>query len=125
MNEETRKTFVVRSKVVQPFAHSSPNALSGSGNADDAPHPGGASARLSSLTINALDMGYLPAHRAGTLPQALGGGRFRESVRNNRNFRNEGLSTRHNPEIHHDRVLRGVPGLQLPHGFDRGNVPRS
>ena len=41
----------------------------------------------------------LPADRAGTLPQATGRGRVERVFEINRNFRNEGISTLHNPEF--------------------------
>jgi len=41
----------------------------------------------------------LPAYRAGTVFEAAAGGRLRKIYEINRNFRNEGLSNRHNPEF--------------------------
>ncbi len=39
------------------------------------------------------------AYRAGTVPQASGGRWLRACIEINRNFRNEGISVRHNPEF--------------------------
>ena len=41
----------------------------------------------------------VPAHRAGAVSEAAGGGRLERVYEINRNFRNEGLSTHHNPEF--------------------------
>jgi len=61
--------------------------------------PGGASAKPSRPIHNALDMKmYLRIARA--VPEATGGWAVsRRCSEINRNFRNEGLSTRHNPEF--------------------------
>ena len=99
-NEETRKTFVIRSKVIQaireffmrhdymevetPMMHSI---------------PGGASAKPFVTHHNALDMRmYLRIAPELYLKRLVVGG-FEKVFEINRNFRNEGLSTRHNPEF--------------------------
>ena len=99
-NEESRKVFTVRSKVIQairsflvergylevetPMMH---------------PIPGGASARPFSTHHNALDMElYLRIAPELYLKRLVVGG-FEKVFEINRNFRNEGLSTRHNPEF--------------------------
>ncbi|OGV73107.1 MAG: lysine--tRNA ligase [Methylophilales bacterium RIFCSPHIGHO2_02_FULL_57_10] len=100
MSEETRKTFIVRSGIIQamrefmvargylevetPMMH---------------PIPGGAAARPFSTHHNALDMGlYLRIAPELYLKRLVVGG-FEKVFEINRNFRNEGLSTRHNPEF--------------------------
>jgi lysyl-tRNA synthetase class 2 len=99
-NEETRKVFTIRSKVIQamreffvardylevetPMMH---------------PIPGGASARPFSTHHNALDMAlYLRIAPELYLKRLVVGG-MEKVFEINRNFRNEGISTRHNPEF--------------------------
>ena len=99
-NEETRKVFTTRSKVIQaireffmshdylevetPMMH---------------PIPGGASAKPFETHHNALDMKmYLRIAPELYLKRLVVGG-FEKVFEINRNFRNEGLSTRHNPEF--------------------------
>jgi len=99
-NEDTRNTFIVRSKVIQaireffmrhdylevetPMMH---------------PIPGGASAKPFTTHHNALDMQlYLRIAPELYLKRLVVGG-FEKVFEINRNFRNEGLSTRHNPEF--------------------------
>ncbi len=99
-NEETRKVFVTRSQIIQavrdffversylevetPMMH---------------PIPGGASARPFKTHHNALDMElYLRIAPELYLKRLVVGG-FEKVFEINRNFRNEGMSTRHNPEF--------------------------
>ena len=99
-NEDTRNTFIIRSKVIQairefflrhnylevetPMMHSI---------------PGGASAKPFITHHNALDMQlYLRIAPELYLKRLVVGG-FEKVFEINRNFRNEGLSTRHNPEF--------------------------
>jgi len=99
-NEETRKTFIIRSKVIQaireffmrhdylevetPMMHAI---------------PGGAAAKPFMTHHNALDMQlYLRIAPELYLKRLVVGG-FEKVFEINRNFRNEGLSTRHNPEF--------------------------
>jgi len=67
--------------------------------------PGGATARPFMTHHNALgiDM-YLRIAPELYLKRLVVGG-FERVFEINRNFRNEGLSTRHNPGIYHGRVL--------------------
>jgi lysyl-tRNA synthetase class 2 len=99
-NEETRKTFKRRSEIIQairefftargylevetPMMH---------------PIPGGASARPFVTHHNALDMElYLRIAPELYLKRLVVGG-LEKVFEINRNFRNEGISTRHNPEF--------------------------
>ncbi|GAB5605687.1 lysine--tRNA ligase [Sideroxyarcus sp. TK5] len=99
-NEQTRKTFLIRSRIIQaireffarhdylevetPMLH---------------PIPGGASAKPFVTHHNALDMEmYLRIAPELYLKRLVVGG-FEKVFEINRNFRNEGLSTRHNPEF--------------------------
>jgi lysyl-tRNA synthetase, class II len=100
MNEETRLTFVLRSRIIQrirqffldrrylevetPMMH---------------PIPGGATARPFVTHHNALDMDlYLRIAPELYLKRLVAAG-FERVFELNRNFRNEGISTRHNPEF--------------------------
>jgi lysyl-tRNA synthetase class 2 len=99
-NEETRQTFVLRSRIIQsirqffierrflevetPMMH---------------PIPGGATARPFVTHHNALDMDlYLRIAPELYLKRLVVGG-FEKVFELSRNFRNEGISTRHNPEF--------------------------
>lgn len=99
-NEETRKVFSIRSKTIHaireffvardylevetPMMH---------------PIPGGASARPFATHHNALDMSlYLRIAPELYLKRLVIGG-MEKVFEINRNFRNEGISTRHNPEF--------------------------
>lgn len=99
-NQESRKTFIVRSKVVdyirrylaekQFLEVETPMMQT---------IPGGAAARPFVTHHNALDMQlYLRIAPELYLKRLVVGG-FEKVFEINRNFRNEGLSTRHNPEF--------------------------
>ena len=99
-NPEVRDTFVLRSKIVQfirgylneqSFLEVETPMLQGI--------PGGATARPFVTHHNALDMDmYLRIAPELYLKRLVVGG-FERVYEINRNFRNEGLSTRHNPEF--------------------------
>ena len=99
-NEETRKTFIVRSKVIQAIR----NFLAERGYLEVEtpmmhPIPGGASARPFTTHHNALDMELFLRIAPELYLKRLVVGGFEKVFEINRNFRNEGLSTRHNPEF--------------------------
>jgi lysyl-tRNA synthetase class 2 len=100
MNEESRSTFILRSKIV----HHVREFLIRKGFLEvETPMmqviPGGASAKPFVTHHNALDMElYLRIAPELYLKRLLVGG-FEKVFEINRNFRNEGLSTRHNPEF--------------------------
>ncbi len=99
-NEETRRVFMIRSKTIQvireffarhdylevetPMLH---------------PIPGGASAKPFVTHHNALDMQMFMRIAPELYLKRLVVGGFEKVFEINRNFRNEGLSTRHNPEF--------------------------
>jgi len=97
---ESRRTFAVRSKVIQSLRETM--------NADGylevetpmmQPIPGGAIARPFKTHHNALDMDlYLRIAPELFLKRLVVGG-IERVYEVNRNFRNEGISTRHNPEF--------------------------
>ncbi|SFR49747.1 lysine--tRNA ligase [Thiomicrospira sp. ALE5] len=100
MSEQSRKTFEVRSKVI----HAMREFFVRKGFMEvETPMmqviPGGASAKPFVTHHNALDMPlYLRIAPELYLKRLLVGG-FEKVFEINRNFRNEGLSTRHNPEF--------------------------
>jgi lysyl-tRNA synthetase class 2 len=100
MNQATRDTFLVRTRIVQFIRE----FLNGRGFLEvETPMmqsiPGGAAARPFSTYHNALDMElYLRIAPELYLKRLVVGG-FEKVYEINRNFRNEGLSTRHNPEF--------------------------
>jgi len=100
MNEESRNTFAVRSKVIASIR----NFLNNKAFMEvETPMmhviPGGASARPFVTHHNALDMDlYLRIAPELYLKRLVVGG-YERVYEINRNFRNEGLSTRHNPEF--------------------------
>ena len=99
-NEETRNTFITRSKIIQairdffvrhdflevetPMLH---------------PIPGGASAKPFTTHHNALEMQMFLRIAPELYLKRLVVGGFEKVFEINRNFRNEGVSTRHNPEF--------------------------
>lgn len=99
-NDESRQTFLIRSKVVdyirrflnqQQFLEVETPMMQ--------TIPGGATARPFVTHHNALDMDlYLRIAPELFLKRLVVGG-FEKVFEINRNFRNEGLSTRHNPEF--------------------------
>ena len=99
-NEDTRRRFVLRSNIIQAIRQyfldrrylevETPMMQ---------PIPGGAAARPFVTHHNALDMDlYLRIAPELYLKRLVAGG-FEQVFEINRNFRNEGISTRHNPEF--------------------------
>ena len=100
MNEVSRKTFRMRSRIVQYIREYL--------NARDYLEvetpmmqaiPGGATARPFSTFHNALDMDLFLRIAPELYLKRLVVGGYEKVYEINRNFRNEGLSTRHNPEF--------------------------
>lgn len=100
MNEDSRFTFVARARLVQSIR----NYMNGHGFLEVEtpmmhPIPGGAAAKPFVTHHNALDMAlYLRIAPELYLKRLVVGG-LEKVFEINRNFRNEGLSTRHNPEF--------------------------
>jgi lysyl-tRNA synthetase, class II len=100
VNEETRLLFVQRSRIIQAIR----DFLLGKGYLEvETPMmqsiPGGAAARPFATHHNALDMDlYLRIAPELYLKRLVIGG-FEKVFEINRNFRNEGISTKHNPEF--------------------------
>ncbi len=100
VNPEVRNTFVMRSRIVQAMRE----FMVGHGYLEVEtpmmhPIPGGAAARPFKTHHNALDMElYLRIAPELYLKRLVVGG-FERVFEINRNFRNEGISVRHNPEF--------------------------
>ena len=87
------------------------------------PIPGGAAARPFVTHHNALDMQmYLRIAPELYLKRLVVGG-FEKVYEINRNFRNEGLSTRHNPEFTMMELYWAYADLPRPDGSHRAAVP--
>ncbi len=99
-NPESREVFIVRTRVIQTLRE----FLNARGYLEVEtpmmhPIPGGAAARPFVTHHNALDMElYLRVAPELYLKRLVVGG-FEKVYEINRNFRNEGISTRHNPEF--------------------------
>ena len=100
MNEETRFTFLARSRIVASIR----NYMDAHGFLEVEtpmmhPIPGGASAKPFVTHHNALDMQQFLRIAPELYLKRLVVGGFEKVFEINRNFRNEGLSPRHNPEF--------------------------
>ena len=99
-NEDSRRVFVLRSRIIQEIR----NFFLEQGYLEVEtpmmhPIPGGAAARPFITHHNALDMDlYLRIAPELYLKRLVAGG-FERVFEINRSFRNEGISTRHNPEF--------------------------
>ena len=100
MNEDSRDTFIMRSKIV---GHIREFLTAKDFLEVETPMmqviPGGATARPFSTYHNALDMDLFLRIAPELYLKRLVVGGFERVFEINRNFRNEGLSTRHNPEF--------------------------
>ena len=99
-NEDSRKTFLIRSRLIQAFrVFMDENQFLEVETPMMHPIPGGAVARPFVTHHNSLDMTmYLRIAPELYLKRLVVGG-FERVYEINRNFRNEGISTRHNPEF--------------------------
>ena len=100
MNEQSRFTFAARSRMVQSIR----NYMTDHGFLEVEtpmmhPIPGGATARPFKTHHNALDMELFLRIAPELYLKKLVVGGFEKVFEMNRNFRNEGMSPRHNPEF--------------------------
>ncbi|NBX85004.1 MAG: lysine--tRNA ligase [Gammaproteobacteria bacterium] len=99
-NEESRKVFLARTKILQSIRQfMNQHAFLEVETPMLHPIPGGASARPFTTHHNALDMPMFLRIAPELYLKRLVVGGFERVFEINRNFRNEGLSTRHNPEF--------------------------
>ncbi|MBV2185107.1 MAG: lysine--tRNA ligase, partial [Rhizobium sp.] len=99
-NEETRFTFVARSRMIQSIRnHMTHHGFLEVETPMMHPIPGGASAKPFTTHHNALDMELFLRIAPELYLKRLVVGGFEKVFEINRNFRNEGLSPRHNPEF--------------------------
>ncbi len=99
-NESSRLTFVARSRMVQAIRnHMTHHGFLEVETPMMHPIPGGASARPFKTHHNALDMELFLRIAPELYLKRLVVGGFEKVFEINRNFRNEGLSPRHNPEF--------------------------
>jgi lysyl-tRNA synthetase, class II len=102
INEQSRRTFAVRSRVIRyirDYLEAPPRGFMEVETPMMHPIPGGATARPFVTHHNALDLTmYLRVAPELYLKRLIVGG-FERVYEINRNFRNEGVSTRHNPEF--------------------------
>jgi len=99
-NEQTRRTFIARSRMIQSIR----NYMMRDGFLEVEtpmmhPIPGGAAAKPFKTHHNALDMELFLRIAPELYLKRLVVGGFEKVFEINRNFRNEGLSPRHNPEF--------------------------
>jgi lysyl-tRNA synthetase class 2 len=99
-NDAARETFMRRSKIIQAIRE----FMTGHGFLEVEtpmmhPIPGGAAAKPFATHHNALDMELFLRIAPELYLKRLVVGGFEKVFEINRNFRNEGLSTRHNPEF--------------------------
>ncbi|HEY7675278.1 MAG TPA: lysine--tRNA ligase [Burkholderiales bacterium] len=100
MSEETRAVFRMRSRIVQSIRE----FMTGKGFLEVEtpmmqPIPGGANAKPFKTHHNALDMELFLRVAPELYLKRLVVGGFEKVFEINRNFRNEGISTKHNPEF--------------------------
>lgn len=99
-NEESRQTFLVRSKLIKAFRQfMDSNQFLEVETPMMHPIPGGAVARPFVTYHNSLDMEMFLRIAPELYLKRLVVGGFERVYEINRNFRNEGISTRHNPEF--------------------------
>ncbi len=99
-SEATRRTFEIRSRVIQEMrAFMVARGYLEVETPMMQPIPGGASARPFETHHNALDMKLFLRIAPELYLKRLVVGGFEKVFEINRNFRNEGMSTRHNPEF--------------------------
>ena len=100
MNEQSRFTFVARSRMVQSIRnYMTEHEFLEVETPMMHPIPGGASARPFKTHHNALDMELFLRIAPELYLKKLVVGGFEKVFEMNRNFRNEGMSPRHNPEF--------------------------
>ncbi|MCL2658482.1 MAG: lysine--tRNA ligase [Betaproteobacteria bacterium] len=120
-SEESRFTFVARSRLIQSIR----NYMTQHGFLEVEtpmmhPIPGGAAAKPFVTHHNALDMELFLRIAPELYLKRLVVGGFEKVFEVNRNFRNEGLSTRHNPEFTMMEFYEAYADYELVMNFTEG-----
>ncbi|HRP94881.1 MAG TPA: lysine--tRNA ligase [Rhodocyclaceae bacterium] len=126
MNEQTRFTFAARSRMIQSIR----NYMINHGFLEVEtpmmhPIPGGAAARPFATHHNALDMELFLRIAPELYLKRLVVGGFEKVFEVNRNFRNEGLSPRHNPEFTMMEFYEAYANYQSLMNFTEGLIRHS
>ncbi|RTL54208.1 MAG: lysine--tRNA ligase [Rhodocyclaceae bacterium] len=125
-SEESRFTFVARSKIVSSIRHYMTHA--GFMEVETPmmhPIPGGASAKPFVTHHNALDLEMFLRIAPELYLKRLVVGGFEKVFEINRNFRNEGLSPRHNPEFTMMEFYEAYANYQTLMDFTEGLLRHS
>jgi lysyl-tRNA synthetase class 2 len=121
MNEETRFTFVARSRIIQSIRqYMTDHGFLEVETPMMHPIPGGAAARPFKTYHNALDMELFLRIAPELYLKRLVVGGFERVFEINRNFRNEGISTRHNPEFTMMEFYEAYSDYRLLMNFTEG-----
>jgi lysyl-tRNA synthetase class 2 len=125
-NEQTRFTFVARSRMIASIRHymTSHHFLEVETPMMH-PIPGGASAKPFVTHHNALDMELFLRIAPELYLKRLVVGGFEKVFEINRNFRNEGLSPRHNPEFTMMEFYEAYANYQTLMDFTEGIIRQS
>jgi len=120
-NEQTRQTFVARSRMIQSIR----NYMVNHGFLEVEtpmmhPIPGGAAAKPFTTHHNALDMKLFLRIAPELYLKRLVVGGFEKVFEVNRNFRNEGISPRHNPEFTMMEFYEAYADYRLLMNFTEG-----
>ena len=125
-NEETRFTFVARSRMIQSIrGHMTHHGFLEVETPMMHPIPGGASAKPFTTHHNALDMQLFLRIAPELYLKRLVVGGFEKVFEINRNFRNEGLSPRHNPEFTMMEFYEAYADYQSLMDFTEGLIRHS
>jgi len=125
-NEQSRFTFVARSRMIASIRH----YMTSHGFLEVEtpmmhPIPGGASAKPFVTHHNALDMELFLRIAPELYLKRLVVGGFEKVFEINRNFRNEGISTRHNPEFTMMEFYEAYADYQSLMNFTEGTIRHS
>src|SRR5574340_1023760 len=121
MNERSRWVFAARSRLVQAIrAYMVSHGFLEVETPMMHPIPGGASARPFSTHHNALDMELFLRIAPELYLKRLVVGGFEKVFEINRNFRNEGISTRHNPELTMMEIYEAYSDYKLLMNYTEG-----
>lgn len=126
MSEQTRFTFVARSRMIQAIRHYMiEHGFLEVETPMMHPIPGGATAKPFKTHHNALDMELFLRIAPELYLKRLVVGGFEKVFEVNRNFRNEGISPRHNPEFTMMEFYEAYADYQMLMDFTEGLLRHS